>query len=211
MTMPEHDPHQGSLFEIEDSVSQSPTTEPDGHKVRQESSFSPSPDGVYPETDSADKLEDINPGPSVTILERNQALGHAINKLASISRAEGLKKADTVPGFRSEIQGRYGNRYDEVTANTASKSEKTATKVPEDFAKAWGLEEVISSERVNESDARAAMAKDYRKFDGWFGGPGDGADRRDAKKRWLHYQQRKLTDQRTARPKVEYPRHPDSR
>lgn len=211
--MSEHDPRQGSLFEIEDSTFYSPTTEPASHEARTDSSIKPVVDGVYPEYETADRLVDKNPGPHVSILERNRELGRVINKLASISRAEGFKKADTIPGLRDEIVGRYATGYEEVRENTVSKSERVAIEVPENFAKAWGLEQVTAniSDSISIHKIEEAMAEEYRQFDAWFGGSGGGVKRRDAIRRWLNYQERKLTDQRTRRPNVEYPRHPRSR
>lgn len=208
--MSEQDPSQGSLFEVKDSIVHSPTTEPASHEVRTDSTFEPAVDGVFPANEAIYRLADDNPGPHVSILERNQELGKAINKLASISRAEGFKKADTIPGVRDEIAGRYGTGYDEVRENTVSKSDRVATEVPVDFAQAWGLAGVVDKGAMSESDAEAAMTKDYSRFEAWYGGPQAGADRREAKKRWLNYQKRTLAGERTRRPKVKYPRHPNS-
>ena len=206
--MPEHDPRQGSLFEIQETEKSPATTEPSSYQPNTEVVLTPAPEGLYPDTDLEEEPEVV--ASSVDILERNRALTHAIGKIASISRAEGLSKANQIPAERGRLQDRYGNRHQDVVGNTVKKSERVAEEVPEDFAAAWGLQDVVSSGLMSEQDAEKTMAEDYRKFEAWYGGSGAGADRREAKRKWLNYQRRTINQERTRKPKARYPRHPRS-
>lgn len=199
---------QGSLFGIRESVKPPAVTDPGGHTSKREITFVH--DEEMPATDQAEKVAQLE-GPSVKISNRNRALAGAIGLVASISRAEGLRRASEIPSERSRLQNRYGGRTDEVIENTVKKSENDAVRVPEEFAKAWGLDEVVASQLMSVVAAEDAMAKEYRQFEEWFGGSGTGADRREAKKRWLNFQRRTLHRERTRRPTVDYPRHPYSR
>lgn len=206
--MSEQDPSQGSLFEIQETTKPAVTTDPGNYKPRVETTITPSLEGVYTEVNQDAVSEGV--GPSIDILDRNKTLVRAIGKVASISRAEGFSKAHQIPSERDRISDRYADRHEEVVDNTANKSKRDAEAVPENFAKVWGLDEVVSAGLLSEQKAEDEMAKDYRRFESWYGGSGPGADRRDTKKKWLNYQQRIYTDQRTRKPKAPYPRHPHS-
>lgn len=206
--MSERNSQQGSLFEIQESIVPPATTEPSSYVPRREVSFS-CPNETADDSSRAEEMTEIV-GTSVDILDRNSTLAKAIGIIASISRAEGLKKANEIPSERNRLQDRYGERHQEVVDNATDKSMRDATAVPEEFAKAWGLDQVMSSGLLPKLEAEAAMAKDYRKFEAWYGGPRAGAKRRQAKRSWLNYQKRALRGQQTRKPKADYPRHPSS-
>lgn len=210
--MSRQNPEQGSLFEITDTAKYSPAINPDSHaKPQKESTFGLSGDGVFHGSDSNQpESDDGTDGPAVNILERNRKVVHALGALASISRASGLEKANTFSGIRGQISKRYGEEgYKNVYKNTQDKAEQDAVEVPKVFAELWGLDEIVASGAMSAIDAEKLMAKEYQRFESWYGSSGKPAERRKAAKRWLSHQQDVYAGKKgIRRPKVEFPHHP---
>jgi len=127
-------------------------------------------------------------------------------RLGEMSRTTGLQKAAET-GFRRGLESRYYD-VDCIVGNATEKSNGIKKKTKGEYAKAFGLEAMIGSGLISPENARAMIRRSYNEeFLPTFA-DAKGAKERRAMKRWLNFQERKLTGKQTKRPNIPLPKPP---
>lgn len=127
-----------------------------------------------------------------------------LKRLGVMSRATGMQIASETP-FRRELEGRYDD-VDRVVGNTAERSDRKHLEAKREYAKAFGLDAIIASGLMTETDAKAMAARSYSQEVLTTFADSKGANNRKAMKSWLNYQERTLTDQKTRKPRPPLPK-----